>query len=70
MTILNLEAYARPEPRNCAIATKVTKSDERLIRHAVDALKDNGVEGITVSSFMAMAAVTTAKAVMAEQEAM
>ena len=70
MTVLNLEAFSRPEPRNVSIATKVTKSNDELIREAVEILKDAGAEATTVSSFVAMAAVTVAKAVKAEREAM
>lgn len=70
MTVLNLESFARPEPRNVPIATKVTKSHDELIREAVEILRDEGAETTTVSSFVAMAAVTVAKAVKAEREAM
>ena len=69
MTVLNLEQFARPEPRNVPIATKVTKSHDELIREAVEILNNEGAE-TTVSSFVAMAAVTIAKAVKAEREAM
>lgn len=70
MTVLDMEAFARPEPRNVPIATKVTRSQDELIREAVEILKAEGAEATTVSSFLAMAAVTVAKAVKAEREAM
>lgn len=69
MTVLEMEAFSRPEPRNVPIATKVTKSHDELIREAVEILKDEGAETTTVSSFVAMAAVTIAKAVKAQREA-
>lgn len=69
MTVLNLEAFAKPERLTTQLTTKVTPSEHQELLEALEVLKDAGADEVTTSSFVRTAVMTFARAVKAEKEA-